>query len=786
MKTAQDKKKPGLRILHLEDDRNDAELICVKLEEGGIPCSITLAESREEFLSALEAGEYDLILADFTLPSFDALSALKIVKERHLELPFIFVSGTIGEDLAVESLKDGATDYVLKTHLSRLVPAVLRAMKEFEEHNELKRSEDMVERLRLKNELILNSVGEGILGLDLQGNHTFINPRAAAMLGYTMEELLGEPSHKIWHHTTADGKPYPEQECLIYSTHKDGQVHRSRDEVFWRKDGTSFPVSYISTPTLENGKLVGGVVAFRDITELKRSEKELSEHREHLAELVKQRTAELEEINKLLQRKEEEIRLIADNMPAFLSYVDKDRIFRFVNKIFEEGYGISRQEIIGRPLKSVVGEQIYESIKAEVNAALSGERVAYERCIQFRSGETRRVSVNYIPDADKGGNIRGFYALGIDITERMRAEDALRESEARYRSVVEDQTELINRWKPDGTMTFVNEALCRYVGKNRDELIGRSFMPFIPEKDREEVKKNIDSINWENPAQTHEHPVILPTGEIRWQQWTNRALFDDKRNIVEFQAVGRDITERKKAEEDLKHLADELKRSNNDLQQFAYIAAHDLQAPLLIVDGYMRLITGRCRDKLDEKGNEFIEGAIAAVKGMRDLIRDLLEYSKVGSTDLHMESVNCSSVLNKAISSLQPAIEETTAVVTHDKLPTLVVDPSQVRRLFQNLVGNALKYRGKETPIIHISAQRMEKEWVFSVRDNGIGIAPEQTERIFKIFQRLHGKGEYPGTGIGLAICKKIIERHGGRIWVESELGKGSTFFFTLPALQVS
>ncbi len=242
-----------------------------------------------------------------------------------------------------------------------------------------------------------------------------------------------------------------------------------------------------------------------------------------------------------------------------------------------------------------------------------------------------------------------------------------------------------------------------------------------------------------------------------------------------------DITERRQREEELKKLSEELRRSNDDLQQFAYVAAHDLQAPLHLVDGYMRLIARRYKDKLDEKAHEFIEGAIDAVKDMRDLIRDLLEYSEVGSTDIHAEPVVCSSVLNKAISSLRKAIEKTNAVISHDKLPLLAVDASQVSRVFQNLVGNALKYHGKETPVIHMSAQQMENEWVFSVRDNGIGIAPEQTERIFKIFRRLHGKGEYPGTGIGLAICKKTIERHGGRIWVESELGKGSTFYFTIP-----
>jgi PAS domain S-box-containing protein len=417
---------------------------------------------------------------------------------------------------------------------------------------------------------------------------------------------------------------------------------------------------------------------------------------------------------------------------------------------------------------------------AETEQSQSDPKMSFETTLICKGGRRFPAQINSIVFEIHGEPM--VLSVIRDITMRKQLEEALRVSEARYRAVVEDQTELIKRWKPDGTMTFVNTALCRYFGKTQDELIGHSFMPLIPEKERKQVKKNIDSLNWKNPVKTHEYPVVLPTEEIRWQQWTNRALFDDERNIIEFQSVGRDITDRKKAEEDLKCLADELKRSNNDLQQFAYIAAHDLQAPLHAVDGYMRLIAGRYKDKLDEKGKEFVEHAIETVKDMSTLIRDLLEYSKVGSKDLHLKPVDCSSVLDKAISSLRKAIEENKVVITHDKLPTFVADPSQISRLFQNLVGNALKYRSNETPIIRISAQRMEKEWLFSVSDNGIGIAPDQTERIFKVFTRLHSKGEYPGTGIGLAICKRIVERHGGRIWVESELGKGSTFFFTLPA----
>lgn len=238
----------------------------------------------------------------------------------------------------------------------------------------------------------------------------------------------------------------------------------------------------------------------------------------------------------------------------------------------------------------------------------------------------------------------------------------------------------------------------------------------------------------------------------------------------------------KRAEEELKQLANELARSNADLEQFAYVASHDLQAPLKNVEGFVKLFTKRYRGKLDNKADEFIEFIIDGVKNMQMLIKDLLEYSQVDTKGKGFKPVDSSMPLALALANLQSVIEENEGAVTYDEnLPKVMADSSQFSRLFQNLIGNALKFKGKRKPRVHVSALRNDNEWVFSVKDNGLGIKPEDAEKIFAVFQRLHGKSEYPGTGIGLAICKKIVERHGGRIWVESKPGKGSTFFFTIP-----
>jgi light-regulated signal transduction histidine kinase (bacteriophytochrome) len=243
----------------------------------------------------------------------------------------------------------------------------------------------------------------------------------------------------------------------------------------------------------------------------------------------------------------------------------------------------------------------------------------------------------------------------------------------------------------------------------------------------------------------------------------------------------RDVTELKKAENILKLKIGELTHLNEELEQFAYISSHDLQEPLRMITSYLQLLQRKYQGNLDDKADKYINFAIDGAARMQNLIIDLLEYSRVGTVDEEPESIDCEFILDKVLSNIKAVIKENNATISHDPLPEVMADSTQLVQVFQNLILNGIKFHGEETPKIHIAAEKKASEWVFSVQDNGIGIDPQYSERIFEIFKRLNSRERYPGTGIGLAICKKIIERHGGRIWVESELGKGSTFYFTLP-----
>jgi PAS domain S-box-containing protein len=386
-------------------------------------------------------------------------------------------------------------------------------------------------------------------------------------------------------------------------------------------------------------------------------------------------------------------------------------------------------------------------------------------------------------------------------TGEERAVETLRLSDARYRRLFETaQDGILILDAETGQVVDANPFMKELLGYSQEEFLGRKLWEIGPFKGEDASKSAFAELQVNDRLHYEGLPLEAKDGRRVEVEFISNAYLVDATRFI--QCNIRDITERmrvnqaletankemafqveekgKRADE-LVMINAELARSNAELEQFAYVATHDLQEPLRAVASCVQLLQKRYEGQLDEKAQEFITHAVDGTKRMQTLINDLLAYSRISTDAQVFASTNCEMALQEALANLMVAISESGAVVTQDALPMVNGDATQLTQLFQNLVGNALKFRGDRPPEIHIGAVRNNGDWRFSVADNGIGMEPQYFERVFLVFQRLHTRKEYQGTGIGLAICKKVVERHGGRIWAESEPGQGATFCFTIP-----
>lgn len=384
--------------------------------------------------------------------------------------------------------------------------------------------------------------------------------------------------------------------------------------------------------------------------------------------------------------------------------------------------------------------------------------------------------------------------LFADIREQKESELQLKEqaakdlqlSDERYKLLAENAQDLIWRTDTRGTVLYVNPMSDVLLGVSPDAAVGMPLSQYMAPESIELVTRLYREASTATPPRhsykadvsyLHSSGARVP-GEIQVV-----LLYDEQGKVYELQGITRDMTERKDSEDRLKRTVLELERSNRELEQFAYVASHDLQEPLRNISSYVQLLGKKYRGHLDSSADQYIEFAVSGAKRMQELIDALLEVSRAGREEETFRMVRMDETMQKAQHNLRHVIEETGALVTCCELPMVFGEPMQLLRAVQNLLANALKFRSQDTCRIHVDCTLKSGEWVFTFADNGIGIDPQFHDRIFTIFQRLHTAAEYPGTGIGLAICKKVVERHGGTIWVKSTPGSGATFYFTLPAL---
>lgn len=373
----------------------------------------------------------------------------------------------------------------------------------------------------------------------------------------------------------------------------------------------------------------------------------------------------------------------------------------------------------------------------------------------------------------------------VDMAElrmRIRAGSRVMEFAERSRQLFERAPIAYHEMNAEGVLVRVNQAECKLLRYAPGELVGRPFWDFVAPAQAARAKASfqiaLDAAS--GPIEDSEWELLGRYGnplQVRLQQ--NRIL-DRGGRVAGLRCTILDVTELRLQQELLNRQAEDLKRSNAELEQFAYVASHDLQEPLRMVASFAQLLARRCAGRLNAEADEYIGFIVNGAKRMQQQISDLLALSRVGTRGGKFEETDLNGVLEEVLQNLGPSMAEQSATVTHQRLPSVVVDRGQMAQLLQNLIGNSIKFHGAEPPRVDVSAARSGQEWTVSVRDNGIGIPSQHAERVFRIFQRLHSSEQYPGTGIGLAVCQKIVERHGGRIWFDSEPGAGTTFRFTL------
>ena len=459
-----------------------------------------------------------------------------------------------------------------------------------------------------------------------------------------------------------------------------------------------------------------------------------------------------------------------------------DGTVKTCNPAWEKELGYSTAELHTRSLTEFVHPDDRHSMARELAVLSQGTRSAqFENRFVTKDGSVTWLLWN----AAVGRGEHVMYATARNVNERKVYEEELT---LRDRSINSATNGILiaDARRPDVPTVYCNAAFEKITGYTKEEVVGRNCR-FLQGEDHDQP--GLDAIRQairdgtEGKAELRNY---RKDGRVFWNEFFIAPVKDSQGTLTHFIGIQTDVTRRKNQEAELARKTEALAHSNAELQQFAYVASHDLQEPLRMVASYTQLLRKRYQGKLDDDADEFIGYAVDGADRMQRLIRDLLEYSRVESANKSFESTECERILHHVMSNLSASIRDHHATVTHDPLPTIYANPTLLTQVFQNLIGNALKFQGSAPAGIHVGAHALSDGWKFFVRDNGIGIPPDQRDRIFAIFQRLHGRSDYPGTGIGLAICKRIVEQHNGTIWVDSEPGKGSTFFFTVHTPRVT
>ncbi|MGD9897935.1 MAG: PAS domain S-box protein [Calditrichaceae bacterium] len=609
---------------------------------------------------------------------------------------------------------------------------------------------------------------EGVL-LTENGKILDANEQVTRISGYQHHELIGKDALEF---IAPDYRELVRDNLIK-------QYEKPYEHLIKKKDGTTIVCETHGRPIPFNGRTVR-VAAIRDISKHKHTEETLKKSKALLIEA--QRIAHLGnwewdigkdklnwsyEIYRIFGIEAEKF---GGNSSAFMNFVHPDD-----------------RELVTKTLKSALSGENDYAIDHRIIRPDGTIRIVHEQAEVYFDSEHQPIRmVGTVQDITERKQIEiALEKSNKELEERVRertgavldANVLLRDREEILRSMINAISESVILIKTDGTILAINNTFAQRLSKTPEEMAGKCIFDFILNDMRGIIKEHFNGVIYKGIPYRFEQTISGRLINI-----SIYPVFNSAGEVNRLAVFGYDITERKNAEDEQKKTLSELKRSNDELEQFAYVASHDLQEPLRMVASYLQLLEKRYKDSLDEDARVFISYAVDGATRMKSLINDLLAYSRVGTRGNPFGPTDFHDAVDRALLNLQKKIEETHAVIEYENLPILMADFSQITRLFQNMIDNAIKFRGNANPKIKIEATQSGSSWIFTITDNGIGIAREYHERIFVIFQRLHSIKNYSGTGIGLAVCKKIVERHGGRIWLDSKNEGGTTFYFTIPS----
>jgi PAS domain S-box-containing protein len=600
-------------------------------------------------------------------------------------------------------------------------------------------------------QVTLASIGDAVIVTDPTGIVTFLNAVAEAVTGWATADAVGKPLPEVFHIVNEETRQ-PVENPVAKVLRTGTVAGLANHTVLIRKDGTVCPIDDSAAPIRDaQNRILGVILVCRDITERRQAEDALRRWQyifDHAGWAV----------------------VVAD---------PQTNTVQMANPAFARMHGYTVDDLIGRPLADIFAPEARAGLPAHVTAAHEQGDYEYEAQHLRADGSTFPALTHVTALKDETGRVLLRAATVQDLTVRKQVEAERQRANALLQAVSETTADLIFVKDRDHRLLFGNPSLFRTLGKTPEEIIGLSEPEWYQDLDQANTLVATDRrvMTTARPA-TVEETVTTPAG-LRTFLSTKAPYYDAQGTVIGLVGVATDITARKEAEAERERLLAELQRINAEFQQFAHIVSHDLSEPLRTMRSYIQLLAQRTQGTLAGEATEYMDFVTDAAQRMQQMLTDLLAYTRAGQTP-EFSAVDCEVVLAQVLSALQTRITECEAVITHDPLPTIQGDATRLGQVLQNLIGNALKFCDEKPPRVHISAVQEAQHWQFSVRDNGIGIDPQQTGKLFQVFQRLHSRNEYAGTGIGLAICKRIVEQHGGRIWVESKPREGSIFHFTI------